>query len=56
LLAYGQADNLPSASQVAFSPGMARIIASLDADRRFLKGDAAGAEAPSFDDTKLISI
>jgi len=44
--------NPPSASQIAFSPGMARVITSLDADWRFLKGDPAGAEAPSFDDTK----
>jgi beta-galactosidase/beta-glucuronidase len=52
LLAHGQAGNPPSISQVAFSPGTARVTTSLDADWRFLKGDAAGAEAPSFDDTK----
>jgi beta-galactosidase len=52
LLAYGQTGSPPAASQVAFAPGTARIVASLDADWRFLKGDAAGAEALSFDDTK----
>ena len=52
LLAHGQAGNPPSISQVVFSPGIARVTTSLDADWRFLKGDAAGAEAPSFDDAK----
>jgi beta-galactosidase len=52
LLAYGLAGIPPSASQVAFSPRMARVTISLDSDWRFLKGDAGGAEAPSLDDTK----
>jgi beta-galactosidase len=52
LLAFGQAGNPPSTSQVAFAPGITRVTTSMDADWRFFKGDAAGAEAPSFDDTK----
>ncbi|MGA2263331.1 MAG: sugar-binding domain-containing protein, partial [Acidobacteriota bacterium] len=56
LLAYGQGGNPPSSSQAAFSPRMVRVTTSLDADWRFLKGDAAGAEAPSFDDSKWLAL
>jgi len=51
LLAHGLMPQSAVRVQIAFSPGMARVITSLDADWRFLKGDPAGAEAPSFDDT-----
>jgi beta-galactosidase len=41
---------------LAAAPGTARITMSLDAGWRFLKDDASGAEAPSFDDTKWRSL
>jgi len=52
MLAFLQSGNPPGKSGVAFAPGMARITTSLDAGWRFFKGDAAAAEAPSFDDAK----
>ena len=52
LLAFMQAGNPPARSGVAFTPENARITTSLDADWRFFKGDAAGAEAPSFRDSE----
>lgn len=52
VLAFMQAGYSPGKSGVAFTPGMARITTPLDTDWRFFKGEAAGAEAPSFDDAK----
>jgi beta-galactosidase len=52
LLALMPAGNPPAKSGVAFAPGMARITTSLDTYWHFFKGDAAGAETPSFDDAR----
>jgi beta-galactosidase len=52
LLAFGQAPDPSRTAALAFSPGKARITFSLDADWRFSRAYATGAESPGFDDTK----
>jgi beta-galactosidase len=56
LLAYAQGGGSQGASGAAFAPGIARVTNSLDADWRFLKGDAPGAESPAFDDSKWTTL
>ncbi len=52
LLSFAHAGGPQNTPGVAFVPGKVRITSSLDADWRFFKGDAPGAEVPAFDDSK----
>jgi len=52
LLACAPAGGSQDSSGVAFAPGKMPVTNSLDADCRFLKRDAPGAEAPAYDDSK----
>lgn len=56
LLACAPSGGSQDRSAVAFTPGRARITNSIDADWRFFKGDAPGAEAPAFDDSKWSAV
>ncbi len=51
LLFMGSPGKIPTvAAESTSEPTQVRITSSLDTDWRFLKGDAAGAEKPDFDD------